>query len=240
MKTLSLNRNQIKYLVIIAMVIDHVAWKFIPTASPAGQVMHFIGRLTGPAMAFFVAEGFMHTRDLKKYLIRMGIFALVSWIPFILCFDIRSPLGTNFGIIYTLFLGLMACYFDQRANLAPTFRRLAVLACVLLSIWGDWSAYGVIVPLMLVRSYRDKTRMWRAYFEITIIYTFLIGFSEFMAGAEIRTEVYMLGIFLPLFLLRYTYNGQAGSKKPFHKWFFYVFYPGHLMLLYGLGRLLLP
>lgn len=45
---LSLNRNQLKYLVIVAMLIDHIAWAFVPTASLLGQVMHFIGRLTGP------------------------------------------------------------------------------------------------------------------------------------------------------------------------------------------------
>lgn len=44
MKKLSLNRNQIKYLVIVAMLIDHIAWAFVPMASIPGQIMHFIGR----------------------------------------------------------------------------------------------------------------------------------------------------------------------------------------------------
>lgn len=238
MKMLSLNRNQIKYLVILAMVIDHIAWRFVPSCSWQGQVMHFIGRLTGPAMAFFIAEGFIHTRNLKKYLTRMGIFALISWIPFCLYFNVRSPLGTNFGIIYTLFLGLLACYFDQRKDQNPQVRRLVVCACMLLSIWGDWPGYGVIMPLLLVRNYQDKSRMWRAYFEMTIIYTFLLGFFEIVGGAPIRCELYLSGILLPLFLLRFAYNGQAGSRRPFHKWFFYVFYPGHLLVLYGISRLL--
>ena len=47
-----LNRNQLKYLVIAAMLIDHIAWAFVPTASLLGQVMHIIGRLTGPTMAY--------------------------------------------------------------------------------------------------------------------------------------------------------------------------------------------
>lgn len=238
MKTASLNRNQIKYLVILAMVIDHVAWRFVSFDSWQGQLMHFIGRLTGPAMAFFIAEGFIHTRNLKKYLIRMGIFALVSWIPFSLYFHVRSPLGINFGIIYTLFLGLFACYFDQKADLQPVKRRLAVCACMLLSIWGDWPGYGVIMPLLLVRNYHDKSRMWRAYFEMTIIYTVLLGIFELLGGGPARTEIYLLGVLLPLFLIRYSYNGQAGSRKSFHKWFFYAFYPGHLLVLYGISRLL--
>ena len=65
MERLSMNRNQIKYLVIFAMLIDHIAWAWVPTASPLGQVMHFFGRLTGPTMAYFVAEGYIHTHNVK-------------------------------------------------------------------------------------------------------------------------------------------------------------------------------
>ena len=56
-----LNRNQLKYLVIAAMLIDHIAWAFVPTASLLGQVMHVIGRLTGPTMAYMLAEGYHYT-----------------------------------------------------------------------------------------------------------------------------------------------------------------------------------
>ena len=63
MKKLWLNRNQLKYLVIVAMLIDHIAWGFVPLESVAGQVMHFIGRLTGPTMGYFLAEGYIHTRN---------------------------------------------------------------------------------------------------------------------------------------------------------------------------------
>ena len=62
-----LNRNQLKYLVIAAMLIDHIAWAFVPTASLLGQVMHIIGRLTGPTMAYMLAEGYRYTRSVKKY-----------------------------------------------------------------------------------------------------------------------------------------------------------------------------
>lgn len=77
-----LNRNQLKYLVIAAMLIDHIAWAFVPTASLLGQVMHIIGRLTGPTMAYMLAEGYHYTRNVKKYAMRLGIFAVISWLPF--------------------------------------------------------------------------------------------------------------------------------------------------------------
>ena len=61
----SLNRNELKYLVIIAMLIDHIAWAFVPTASLLGQIMHIIGRLTGPTMAYMLADGYYYTRSVE-------------------------------------------------------------------------------------------------------------------------------------------------------------------------------
>ena len=76
----TLNRNQLKYIVIAAMFIDHIAWAFVPTASLLGQVMHFFGRLTGPTMAYFIAEGYRYTRNVKKYAVRLGIFTLLLYV----------------------------------------------------------------------------------------------------------------------------------------------------------------
>ena len=98
----SLNRNELKYLVIIAMLIDHIAWAFVPTASLLGQIMHIIGRLTGPTMAYMLADGYYYTRSVKKYACRLGIFALLSWIPF--SYFELGHIGLQFGVIYTLSL----------------------------------------------------------------------------------------------------------------------------------------
>ena len=115
----TLNRNQLKYIVIAAMFIDHIAWAFVPTASLLGQVMHFFGRLTGPTMAYFIAEGYRYTRNVKKYAVRLGIFTLLSWIPFVYFEYGTLPVvvrnGTiiafypRFGVLYTLLLGA-ACH----------------------------------------------------------------------------------------------------------------------------------
>ena len=101
-----LNRNQLKYLVIAAMLIDHIAWAFVPTASLLGQVMHVIGRLTGPTMAYMLAEGYHYTRNVKKYAMRLGIFAVISWLPF--SYFESGGIRPAFGVIYTLFLSLLA------------------------------------------------------------------------------------------------------------------------------------
>ena len=110
----SLNRNELKYLVIIAMLIDHIAWAFVPTASLLGQIMHIIGRLTGPTMAYMLADGYYYTRSVEKYACRLGIFALLSWIPF--SYFELGHIGLQFGVIYTLLLSLLAIWLWDKGT----------------------------------------------------------------------------------------------------------------------------
>ena len=68
MRKKGFSRTQLQYLAIVAMVVDHTAWGFVEFYSPLGQLMHLFGRLTLPIMCFFIAEGFRHTSDLKRYI----------------------------------------------------------------------------------------------------------------------------------------------------------------------------
>ena len=79
-----LNSNALKYIAIIAMLIDHIAWAFVPFSSALGQIMHLIGRFTAPIMCYFISEGYFHTKDVKKYIFRIGIFAIISQLPFVI------------------------------------------------------------------------------------------------------------------------------------------------------------
>ena len=76
-----LNANALKVIAIIAMTIDHFTDIFYPgfPISPEPLALHFIGRLTAPIMWFFVCEGYYYTRDARKYLQRLCIFAVIFW-----------------------------------------------------------------------------------------------------------------------------------------------------------------
>jgi uncharacterized membrane protein YcfT len=65
-----LNSNQLKMIAIIAMTIDHIAWTFFPgyCTDSVTLIMHTLGRLTAPIMMYFIAEGYYHTRNVKKYI----------------------------------------------------------------------------------------------------------------------------------------------------------------------------
>ena len=74
------NSNHLKLIAIIAMTIDHATDLIYPgfPAEPLPFALHFIGRLTAPIMWFFVCEGYHYTKNVKKYMLRLGIFAIIS------------------------------------------------------------------------------------------------------------------------------------------------------------------
>ena len=96
----------LKLIAIITMLIDHTTVVLIPVDSELHLIGRIIGRLAFPIFAFLLVEGFYHTKNIKKYLIRLGIFALVSEIPFDLAFYNNFFDFKYQNIFFTLFLGL--------------------------------------------------------------------------------------------------------------------------------------
>ena len=94
------NSNYLKLIAIIAMTIDHATDLLFPgfPSQPAPLVLHFVGRLTAPIMWFFVCEGFHYTKDVKKYMMRLGVFAIIS--HFAYCFGFGISLNPFEGGIF--------------------------------------------------------------------------------------------------------------------------------------------
>ena len=235
-----LNRNQIKYIVIIAMLIDHIAWGFVDAVNPLlGGAMHLIGRLTGPTMAYFVGEGYRYTRNVGKYQQRLAVFALISWIPFVWFEYGRLPIYFAQGklmfipvqsVIFTLFLGLTAIRLWESEKVSKTLKIIGIILLCLLACIGDW-AFMDVLGCLFVHVYRDKPKAkWTAF---TLV--FLIPNASIAILAGLENMWFQFGVILVPLMLYFLYNGQGGSKAKIHKWFFYLFYPAHLLVL-GLLR----
>lgn len=238
MKKLSFNRNQIKYLVIAAMLIDHIAWAFVPMGTVLGQVMHFIGRLTGPTMAYFVGEGYRYTRDVGKYQKRLALFALVSWLPFVWFEYGELPFSYAQGeitvhpvqsVIFTLFLGLTAIRLWESVRVSKPVRVIGIILLCLVSCIGDW-AFMDVLGCLFVHVYRDRPRAkWTAFSLAFLVPNVLVIALGCVSGTPVMW--FQLGVALVPPMLCLLYNGEGGSKKPVHKWLFYIFYPAHLLAL---------
>ncbi|MCI7805308.1 MAG: conjugal transfer protein TraX, partial [Oscillospiraceae bacterium] len=134
----------LKLIAIIAMVIDHIAWAFVPFGSVAGQAMHVIGRLTAPIMCFMVAEGYAHTRDPIKYAKRLGLFALISHIPYIYFESGGFPVIHQTSVMFPLFLGLVALIVRDSPKYEIAVKNMILLIICLVAMIGDWGATAVI------------------------------------------------------------------------------------------------
>ena len=111
MKILSI--DELKYIAIIAMLIDHVGNAFINDSSQLYHIMSLVGRITGPIMFFAAVEGYHHTKSLKKYIIRLLVFALVSYLPFMYVFrDNFNALRLN--VIFTILIGVLAIHVRRK------------------------------------------------------------------------------------------------------------------------------
>jgi len=99
----------LKMIAAVTMLIDHVGYIFFPQY----VLLRIIGRISFPIFAFLIVEGFMHTRDVKKYIFRMIIFALITEIPFDFAFYGTFNWGHQ-NVLVTFLLALVAMYIDRQ------------------------------------------------------------------------------------------------------------------------------
>lgn len=134
------------------MLIDHIAWAFVPTGTILGQIMHIIGRITAPIMSYFIAEGFYHTSNLKRYGLRLGIFAIISHIPYYYFINGQLPISFTNGfqfkiqtsVIYTLFLGLVSLIIWNNEKINKKLKITLIILICIVAIPGDWSFITVL------------------------------------------------------------------------------------------------
>lgn len=238
---MKLNRTQLKVIAIVSMVIDHVAWGFVDFYSPLGQFMHVLGRFTIPIMCFFIAEGFRRTHDLRQYIYRMTSAAVITIIPFYLFFG--HEYGYRQNIIFDYLLGLLMLTVLEKSHLSKVCKGLLVAFLFGISVTvGGW----IITPSLFIlafyygRTFAEKAKWFIIANVTTVICTEIAIFFNtkyhFMDyGWTWWSILYLLGFMLALPLL-YRYNGEKGSDRPGSK-FFYIFYPGHFVLLWLIQKL---
>ena len=227
MTRISLNRNQIKYIAIIAMIIDHIGMFLLsPGIDEAAwpkvalyAVMRIIGRLTGPIMLFFLVEGFIHTSSRIKYAARLLIFGLISQIPYALS-HYNTLWVLDFNVIITLFVTFLLLLATEKIKNRGV-KILVTIALIMITFCCDW---GVIGPFMawLFYQYRDDRKSQIKAYSI-------------VCGILIIADALILA------LNGYHWYGelwQAGSRTAINKWIFYIIYPLHLLVFWVIRFLL--
>ncbi len=222
--------SDLKYIAILAMLVDHIAWIAIPTESVLGQLMHAFGRITAPIMCFFISEGFHHTRNFRKYVLRMGIFAVIS--HFAYCF---YKTGTFFAqckesVITTLLLCLVSVWILNHQKLACVWKLALILLIAYFAEECDWGSKAILFTLAFELGRGNRKAQLLGYGAVACICLILPTIEVLMASPTLFLyHLFKFGVFLPIPLLL-CYNGERGGSKA-TKWVFYVFYPAHLLFL---------
>ena len=194
------------------MLIDHVG----AVLFPGEMTFRYIGRIAFPIFCFLLVEGFHHTRDVKKYLMRLAGFALISEIPYDLAFRNTLFEIEHQNVFFTLFLGVFLMHMLEK------YTEITVkTAWIILVMWAstalacDYTYKGILLILVyyFLRDFKAGAASFGA------LWNFAWGNS---------TQYY--GAFSSIFIA--FYNGKKGKGI---KYFFYIFYPVHLLILYGIN-----
>ena len=209
-------RELLKWIAIITMTVDHVGVILYPEFT----VLRFIGRFSFPLFAYLLILGMENTRNIRYYFTRLFIFALISQVPFFLALG-YGPFD-SLNIFFTLSSGLLFVYFFKKSSV---FVLIPVFASLVLPF--DYGIYGIVV-IGCMYILKENTKF--GVVSLVLLNTlFLVPWSiQFLSISAI-----------PLILLHK--NGSLKITKEtteqftiplWKKYFFYVYYPLHLTLLY--------
>ena len=247
-----LNRDIMKYLALIPMFIGHmIAWINLMTNPENSLALYELPIplliITGlslfcpPVMFFFIADGYKYTKDKKKYALRLLVFACISqpfdWLVFQPIFGWWTS-----NVIFTLFFGLLAIIaWESRFKL---WQRIAlVVLCVgaTVLIYSDWMIFGVIFILFL-HIFRERPKARFISYSILILLHTSLNLTSLGSVPTFKLLLYMF-VMLASFMAAYFcmttfYNGRKSSHPVFAKWFFYVFYPLHYLIIFAVKMLM--
>jgi len=209
----------LKWIAIVTMLIDHISATGLMPDFMMALWMRRIGRLAFPIFCFLAAEALEHSRDTLRYAARLGIFALISEIPFDLCIK-GQPDWSSANVFFTLAGAVFLVVLYQRAIEKEGYFLIpgAAIAVLILAELLQFD-YGVSGIFLIWIFYGLRKQGWLR----------IPAAALYMLLVWDHLQLYAL-LALPLLLL---YNGRKGETGlPGH--FFYAFYPVHLLILYGI------
>lgn len=236
-----LDRDMIKYFAAFAMLLNHISFIFLDQESFLGILCTDIGYFTGITMIWMLVEGYTHTRSRKKYAQRLLLFAVISELPFCLAFTkgrILSFYGWN--MLFTLLVCFLIIYI-MRSWPDGTKKIVTVLLLVFCTWSSDWGILGPVYAILFTQAGDDRKKQKLAWAKAIWLFGIVNLISVSDRYSAIKAVLYTLGTaaapILAAVCILYLYNGKKKRKSRFSKWFFYIFYPGHLLIL-GLLRIL--
>lgn len=234
-----LNSNHLKLIAIIAMTIDHIADLIYPGMpnNIISNILHIIGRLTAPIMFFFICEGFYYTKNLKKYILRLFLFAIISHFAYCFAFEINyipfssGNIFNQTSIMWSLAWSVVALYIIYKTNLKEWQKWILIILINIITFSSDWSCIAVMSILSM---YSNRGNLKKQIISMSF-WILIYAIISYLFVSKIYGLI-TLGVLLVYPLLN-VYNGKKG-KLNWLKWFFYIYYPLHLIVI-GILRIII-
>ena len=216
-----LTSNQLKLLAMVTMTLDHIGVALFPGA----LWLRMVGRLAMPIYAWMIAEGCVHTKNRRNYLLQLGGMALLCQLVYVFA------MGSLFQcILVTFTLSVVVIYAIDSGSAEKA--ALALCAALFITVFlprllpntdfaVDYSIWGVLLPVAVYLAHTHRQKLLAA---AIVLFFLALDFGG----------VQWLGLaaLLPLAL----YSGTRGKANI--KWLFYLYYPLHLAAIHGLSLLL--
>lgn len=226
-----LSSNGIKLIALVLMTVDHVGMLLFPHL----RILRILGRLSMPLFAFMISEGCRYTKNRKKYLLRLAVLGAAFQAVYII-----FERDFFFNVFITFSIAVSLCIFCDLVKKMLSEKKLAraflltVFAAFLVwfvmiglntilpvRISFDGGFFGIFLPVMIYLAPGKWLKLLAMALGCTLIAIDFGGIQYYC----------ILSVFIAAF-----YNGKRG-KLPL-KTFFYIYYPAHLAVLYGIDYLM--
>ena len=223
-------------LAMIFMFCDHL-WG---TIIPGNEWLTCIGRIAFPLYAFMIVEGYFHTNNLKKYVGRLFVFALISEIPFNLAMGSSISYIIHQNVLWAFLIAIFLIYLNEKVESKKLFIRILVgLSTALLGFilgfvtFVDFYGYGILMVLAFY-FFRGRTYfkyllqfLSMAYINVSLMKGLSYEVNLFNKVYWIPQQAFAMLALIPIWL----YKGKQGPYNKTIQYVYYAFYPLHLLIL---------
>jgi hypothetical protein len=236
MKKFDISSAGLHLLAMFFMLLDHL-WG---TVVPGNEWMTCAGRLAFPIFAFLIAEGFHYTKNLKKYMQRLLLCALLSEIPFNLMLSGRVFNPVHQNVLWTFLIAIVLMRWCEKKRNAPIWQRylrwaaaMAVGFLVGIVTFVDYYGYGVMMVLVFYcfrgSDLRSRLGQFAGLYWINVMLMGGLVYEFTLLGRlwTFHQQGFALLALIPIWLCR----GRKGYDKPWFRNFCYLFYPLHMLAL---------
>ena len=234
---MDLSAAALHILAMAFMLMDHL-WA---TLLPAQEWLTCVGRIAFPIFAFMAVEGYFHTHNLKKYLLRMLIFAVISEVPFDLMYGGTWFYPVHQNVIWTLMMGLVGIHLMETVRKKKSifvYILVSAIVVILGGLLGTLSMvdyYGMGVLTVFIFYFFRGRKWWCLLGQMLALYwvnvELLGGLMYPIRLFGMEFELCQQGLALLALLPIWLYRGRQGyHSKPF-QYFCYAFYPIHMLVI---------